>query len=125
MPEHLAFLAVAILVVAFLYSCVGHAGASGYIAVMTLCGLPVAVIRPTALALNVLVATIAALSVALVTPFMHPIREVTSVLSVNYAYIDTYFHTNLVQALMRHTPLAEWPNVAGMPPIFYQDLHHV
>ena len=71
------------------------------------------------------VATIAALSVALVTPFMHPIREVTSVLSVNYAYIDTYFHTNLVQALMRHTPLAEWPNVAGMPPIFYQDFHHL
>lgn len=46
--------------VAFLYSCVGHAGASGYIAAMTLFGLAPAVIKPTALALNILVAAIAA-----------------------------------------------------------------
>lgn len=52
-------LAAAILLVAFLYSSVGHAGASGYIAVMTLFGLAPAVIRPTALALNILVASIA------------------------------------------------------------------
>lgn len=45
--------------VAFLYSCVGHAGASGYIAAMTLCGLAPGVIKPTALALNILVATLA------------------------------------------------------------------
>ena len=45
--------------VAFLYSCVGHAGASGYIAVMALFGLAPAVVKPTALALNILVATIA------------------------------------------------------------------
>ena len=45
--------------VAFLYSCVGHAGASGYIAAMTLFGLAPAVIKPTALALNILVALIA------------------------------------------------------------------
>lgn len=46
-------------IVSFLYSCVGHAGASGYIAAMTLFGLAPAVIKPTALALNILVATIA------------------------------------------------------------------
>lgn len=46
-------------VVAFLYSCVGHAGASGYIAAMTLFGLAPAVVKPTALALNIIVATIA------------------------------------------------------------------
>ena len=45
--------------VAFLYSCVGHAGASGYIAAMTLFGLAPGVIKPTALALNILVATLA------------------------------------------------------------------
>jgi hypothetical protein len=33
---HLIFLFLAIGVIAFLYSSVGHAGASGYIAVMTL-----------------------------------------------------------------------------------------
>lgn len=44
---------------ALLYSSVGHAGASGYIAVMTLAGLAPEEIRPLALALNVVVASIA------------------------------------------------------------------
>jgi len=56
--EHVLFLAAAIFVVALLYSSVGHAGASGYIAVMSLFGLGIEVIRPTALALNILVAAI-------------------------------------------------------------------
>jgi uncharacterized protein len=44
---------------AVLYSSVGHAGASAYIAMMALFGIAPAVMRPTALALNVLVATLA------------------------------------------------------------------
>jgi uncharacterized protein len=56
--EQLTLLTLAILVVAFLYSSVGHAGASGYIAVMSLFGLSQAVIKPTALTLNILVASI-------------------------------------------------------------------
>jgi uncharacterized membrane protein YfcA len=51
-------LALAIFVVALLYASVGHAGASGYIAVLTLAGLGVEEIRPTALTLNILVAAI-------------------------------------------------------------------
>lgn len=51
-------LAAAVAVVAAIYASVGHAGATGYIAVMTLWGLAPEVIRPTALVLNVLVATI-------------------------------------------------------------------
>lgn len=43
------------LLVATLYSSVGHAGASGYIAAMALVGLAPEQIRPTALALNLLV----------------------------------------------------------------------
>jgi uncharacterized membrane protein YfcA len=54
----LIFLCLAIAVIAFLYSSVGHAGASGYIATMTLFGLATTVIRPTALVLNILVAII-------------------------------------------------------------------
>lgn len=57
--EQLPFLTAAILVVAFLYSSVGHAGASGYIAVMSLFSLAPDVIKPTALTLNILVASIA------------------------------------------------------------------
>ena len=55
---HLILLIAGITLVAFLYSSVGHAGASGYIAVMTLCGLAPNFIRPTALVLNILVACI-------------------------------------------------------------------
>ena len=43
---------------AMLYSSVGHAGASAYLALMALFNLPSAVMRPTALALNILVASI-------------------------------------------------------------------
>jgi uncharacterized membrane protein YfcA len=52
-------LAGLIFVAAALYSSVGHAGASGYLAAMALFGLPQAVMRPTALVLNILVATVA------------------------------------------------------------------
>ena len=57
--EVVAALALCVFVVAALYSTVGHAGASGYIAVMTLFGLAPATIKPTALALNIVVASIA------------------------------------------------------------------
>ena len=57
--DQLLLLVAGVLVVAFLYSSVGHAGASGYIAVMTLLALTPGFIKPTALALNILVATIA------------------------------------------------------------------
>lgn len=46
------------LAVAVLYSSVGHAGASGYLAAMALVGLAPATMKPTALALNILVAAI-------------------------------------------------------------------
>ena len=52
-------LALAIFVMAALYSSVGHAGASGYLAAMALAGLAPAVMKPTALTLNILVALIA------------------------------------------------------------------
>jgi uncharacterized membrane protein YfcA len=54
-----ALLAVLILAAAILYSSVGHAGASGYLAAMALVGVAPEVMKPTALALNILVATIA------------------------------------------------------------------
>ena len=59
-PEQLPLLTAAVLLVAFLYSSVGHAGASGYIAVMSLFGLAPSEIKPTALVLNILVASIGA-----------------------------------------------------------------
>ena len=56
MTEHADLLLAALLfAVAVLYSSVGHAGASGYIASMTLLGFAPEQVRPTALALNLLV----------------------------------------------------------------------
>lgn len=48
-----------ILFAALLYSSVGHGGASGYLAAMALVGVSAAVMKPTALTLNILVAVIA------------------------------------------------------------------
>jgi uncharacterized membrane protein YfcA len=59
-PEHMILLYTGLLAVSFLYSTVGHAGASGYIAVMGLLGMTPGFIKPAALILNILVASIAA-----------------------------------------------------------------
>ncbi|MGQ0644552.1 MAG: sulfite exporter TauE/SafE family protein [Elusimicrobiota bacterium] len=53
-------IAAAVGAVAFMYASVGHGGASGYLAVMTLLSLPPALMKPGALALNLLVAGAAA-----------------------------------------------------------------
>ena len=45
-------------VAALLYASVGHAGASAYLAIMALASVPPEVARPTALALNILVASL-------------------------------------------------------------------
>ena len=50
-----ALLAALFFAVAVLYASVGHAGASGYIAAMALLGFVPEQVRPTALALNLLV----------------------------------------------------------------------
>src|SRR6185295_7850470 len=52
------FLTVLVFAVAMLYSSVGHAGASGYLAVLALAGMAPEVMKPTALVLNILVAMV-------------------------------------------------------------------
>jgi hypothetical protein len=54
-------LAIAFFGAALLYATVGHAGASGYLTAMALLGVTPGIMRPTALVLNILVASIAAL----------------------------------------------------------------
>lgn len=58
--EYVILLCLAVLIIGFLYSSVGHAGASGYIAVMSLLSIEPAIIKPTALLLNIFVASITA-----------------------------------------------------------------
>lgn len=59
MTDGLLLLSFAFFAVAVLYSSVGHAGASGYLAVMALASFAPAVMRPSALVMNILVASIA------------------------------------------------------------------
>jgi uncharacterized membrane protein YfcA len=56
--QAILLLCILFFVVATLYTTVGHAGASGYLATMALLGMAPASMRPTALILNILVATL-------------------------------------------------------------------
>ncbi len=87
---HLIFLLLAVGVIAFLYSSVGHAGASGYIAIMTLGGIAPAIIRPTALVLNILVASIGALQFWRAGHFDWKLFWPFALLSVPAAYFGGY-----------------------------------
>jgi uncharacterized protein len=86
----LIFLFLAVGVVAFLYSSVGHAGASGYIATMTLFGLAPVVIRPTALVLNILVATIGTFQFWRAGHFSWRLFWPFALLSIPAAYLGGY-----------------------------------
>ncbi len=79
-------LALLIFAAALLYSSVGHAGASGYLAAMALVAAPVAVMRPTALVLNVLVATIASVQFLRARCFSWPVFWPFAVASVPCAF---------------------------------------
>src|SRR5207249_960673 len=87
---HLVLLFIAVGLIAFLYSSVGHAGASGYIAVMTLWGLAPTVIRPTALVLNILVASIGAFQFWRAGHFVWKLFWPFALLSIPAAYFGGY-----------------------------------
>ena len=76
--------------IAFLYSSVGHAGASGYIALMALWGLAPAVIKPTALVLNILVAAIGSFQFWQAGHFRWNLFWPFALLSVPAAYFGGY-----------------------------------
>src|SRR5437773_11622958 len=86
----LAFLCLAIAVIAFLYSSVGHGCASGYIATMPVFGLAATVIRPTALVLNILVATIGSFQFWRAGHFSWKLFWPFALLSIPAAYLGGY-----------------------------------
>ena len=88
----LTLVSVAIGLVAFLYSSVGHAGASGYIATMTLCGFAAALIKPTALVLNILVATIGTFQFWRAGHFSWSLFWPFALLSAPAAFVGGYLH---------------------------------
>jgi len=87
---HLILLFLAVGLIAFLYSSVGHAGASGYIAAMTLFGLAPTTIRPTALLLNILVASIGTFQFWRAGHFSWKLFWPFALLSIPAAYFGGY-----------------------------------
>lgn len=80
-------LVILILVVGFLYSCVGHAGASGYLAVMALMGMAPAVMKPTSLALNIVVAVIGTIQFGSAGHFRWRLFWPFAIMSIPLAYV--------------------------------------
>jgi uncharacterized membrane protein YfcA len=92
MDANLIWIAVAILAVAFLYSSVGHAGASGYIAVLALAGFAPDVIKPTALVLNILVAAIGSFQFWRAGHFRWSLFWPFALLAAPAAFLGGYLH---------------------------------
>lgn len=100
--QQLILLTAGVLAVAFLYSSVGHAGASGYIAVMSLLGLAPEVVKPTALALNIIVASIASVQFYRAGHFSWQLFWPFALLAIPFAFVGGYVHipTHLFQVLV-------------------------
>jgi uncharacterized membrane protein YfcA len=86
-PESIAAVAVLILAAAVLYSSVGHAGASGYLAVMALFGVAPGVMKPTALVLNLIVATVGTIQFARAGWFSWRLTLPFVIGSIPFAYL--------------------------------------
>jgi uncharacterized membrane protein YfcA len=80
-------LTLLICVAALLYSSVGHAGASGYLAAMALFNLAPDVMKPTALVLNVFVATVGTIRYARAGHFAWNVFWPFALLSVPCAFL--------------------------------------
>ena len=84
--EILAVIA-AIFLVAILYSSVGHGGASGYLAVMALLAVAPEITRPTALVLNVFVASIGTIQFCRAGHFSWRVFWPFAVTSIPFAFV--------------------------------------
>lgn len=76
-----------LLLVAFLYASIGHGGASGYLALMALFGVAPAVMKPTALMLNLFVSAVSFIQFYRAQHFKKDICWPLVVASVPMAYI--------------------------------------
>jgi hypothetical protein len=78
------------LIIATLYSSVGHAGASGYLAVMALLSFAPEAIKPSSLVLNIIVATIASEKFIRAGYFDKRIFTSFVIASIPFAFIGGY-----------------------------------
>jgi uncharacterized membrane protein YfcA len=81
---------ILLFLVALFYSSVGHGGASGYIAVLTILGVSTALVKPSALLLNIFVAGIAFYQYYRKGYFRWRLFYPFAVLSVPMAYLGSF-----------------------------------
>lgn len=77
---------------AVLYSSVGHGGASGYLGAMALVGVPAALLRPTALVMNVAVSSISLYRFARASGFKGRLFFPFAATSIPLAYVGGRIH---------------------------------
>ena len=80
---------ILLLIVAFLYASVGHGGASGYLGMMVLLGISPALMKPSALLLNMIVSAIATIQFYKAGYFRKNIFIPFVILSVPFAFIGS------------------------------------
>ena len=85
---------VLLLLVAFLYASVGHGGASGYIAVLTLFSIPMQVYKPVVLVLNIIIAGIAFIQFYRAGYFKWKLAWPFLLTSIPCAYMGSQFKTS-------------------------------
>ena len=87
MEVSIVLIILAVFLVALLYSSVGHGGASGYLAVMALLAVSPEITRPTALVLNVFVASIGTIQFYRAGHFSWRVFLPFAVTSIPFAFI--------------------------------------
>lgn len=90
----IALAGIYFFVIALLYSTVGHAGASGYLATMALLSFPPEVMKPTALALNIIVALVTTVRFARAGYFSWRLFWPFALASVPMAYLGGGMHVD-------------------------------
>jgi uncharacterized protein len=91
-PETQMAMSACLFGIAFLYSSVGHAGASGYIAIMVLFEMAPAVVRPLALILNIVVALIASYQFFQAGHFSFNLYWKFAILAVPFSFLGGYLN---------------------------------
>lgn len=88
--SHIILASILFLIISILYSSVGHAGASGYLAVMALLSFAPETIKPTSLILNVVVASIASIKYIKADCFDKRVFLAFSLTSLPMAFVGGY-----------------------------------
>ena len=101
-------------VIAVLYASVGHAGASGYLAVMALMGVAPAVMKPSALVLNIVVSLIAVYQFYRAGAFSWRIFLPLAVTSIPFAFLGgtmtlpAHWYKPMIGVVLIYAVLYSW-----------------